>query len=273
MRVNVDTVNDYLSGKDLNNYSNQWIFKSIEKDKYLIEKVSENKRDTIKKITYLLQKELVNFKPYNIEIWNLIFPRWESIINSSLVYLVVGCPNPYDAMTRVSPKGEEAIIIDINRMLSYVNKGEEVIDIIKNLFTHEYAHTCIHCKYPPLNSTEDLENIQYLCFDEGIAHFLSFDKDIKTVQWHSNVMKDRKKNAYNMLKVAITQKQDNKEILEKANSGPFWEKFGAISGLFTISDAFVESKYNYDSIVELYNRGPKEFLIDIFKVNNEEKDR
>src|SRR3712207_3746749 len=112
MRVNIDTVNDYLSGKDLISYSNQWIFKSIEKDKYLIEKVSESKKNTIKKIAYLLQKELVNFKPYNIEIWNLIFPRWESIINNSLVYLVVGCPNPYDAMTRVSPKGEEAIIIE-----------------------------------------------------------------------------------------------------------------------------------------------------------------
>lgn len=265
MRVNKNTINDYLEGKEINEWDNQWIFHSLVEKEYLIQTVAEDKKDLIEEATNLLENELTNFKPYNKEIWDMIFPNWKTFISGLSIYLIVGCPNPYDAMVRVSPEGEEVMIIDINRMLSYGDSVDELLHTIKNLLTHEYAHLCIHKDYPMLDTTSSFcDKLQYLCFDEGIAHLLSCNDNIKNVNWLDNDRLRKKENAYRMLKNAICSNKRHEELLEKADTGAYWDKYGSISGLFGIIEKFVESNYDYNSILEVYKNGPKKFLLDIF---------
>lgn len=265
MKVNKNTINDYLKGIKSSEWSNQWIFHSIVESKYMFEAVSEDKKETIRRATELLEKELINFNPYNKEIWDILFPEWKAITSNMTIYLVVGCPNPYDAMDRVCPEGEEVIIFDINRMLNYVDKLEDLIAIIKNLLTHEYAHTCVHNDYQIIDASASFhDKLQYICFDEGFAHFLSFNESIRSINWLDNNMLEKKNNAFEQLKSALCSNENYEELLEEANAGTFWSKYGAISGLFGIADKFTESNNSNDSLLEIYKRGPEEFLLDIF---------
>lgn len=163
MIINRDTINDYLAGKNCSDWSNQWIFHSIVENEYLIENVSEDKKNLINEAANLLENELKNFQPYNRDIWDAIFNEWNKVISELTVYLVVGSPDPYDAMVRTSTCGKEAIIYDINRMLDYVDSVEKLIPIIKNLLTHEYSHAYLHCDYPALDGESSfISKLQYM---------------------------------------------------------------------------------------------------------------
>lgn len=267
MIINRSTVNDYINGKHIDKWSNQWVYHAILDNKYLIENVSENKKDFIKNAVDILENELKDFKPYNIDIWENIFSNWQEIVSNSIVYLVVGCPRPYDAMVRTSPDGKEVIILDVNRMLSYADSIDELISIIKNLLTHEFAHTCLHSDYPVPDENASFEvRLKNTCFDEGMAHFLSFNENIKSINWMEEKLIEKKKRAYDMLIYAINSKEEvHSELLIKSNSGQFWDKFGAISGMFAIVDMIIENEYDYDIVSEIYKKGPEKFLSSIFE--------
>ncbi|MDF2673933.1 MAG: hypothetical protein K0R09_2198 [Clostridiales bacterium] len=266
MKINRNTINDYIEGRPINEWSNQWIFHSIVDNQYLTEEVSGDKKDIIQSAADLIERELLNFQPYNKDIWDIIFPDWKNLIADSTVYLVVGCPNPYDAMSRISPDGEDVTIFDINRMLKYADSVEKLLPIIKNLLTHEYSHICLHTDYPiPEEKTSFILKLQYICFDEGFAHLLSFKENVKALDWMDKDMIEKKEKAYRMLIDAVKSNgSEHTELLEKAESGAFWNKFGAISGLFAIADLLSQSKYDYNEIVNVYKDGPKKLLSNIF---------
>lgn len=266
MIINRDTINDYLAGKNCSDWSNQWIFHSIVENEYLIENVSEDKKNLINEAANLLENELKNFQPYNRDIWDAIFNEWNKVISESTVYLVVGSPDPYDAMVRTSPCGKEVIIYDINRMLDYVDSVEQLIPIIKSLLTHEYSHACLHSDYPtPDGKSSFISKLQYICFDEGFAHFLSFHENVKKIDWLDNEKLQKKGDAYNILRQAVSSSIDeHSELLMKSNSGAYWDKFGAISGMFAIAGTFAQSDYSYDNVIKIYEDGYKNFLKEIF---------
>ena len=82
--------------------------------------------------------------------------------------------------------------------------------------------------------------LQHIVFDEGIAHFLSFNRDLLSLDWYTEDMLDRREKAYLTLLNNLNNnlKDMKKEIITKADTGPYWEKFAAISGLFGIYDYY-----------------------------------
>ena len=75
----------------------------------------------------------------------------------------------------------------------------------------------------------------------------------------------KKGDAYNILRQAVSSSIDeHSELLMKSNSGAYWDKFGAISGMFAIAGTFAQSDYSYDNVIKIYEDGYKNFLKEIF---------
>ncbi len=89
-----------------------------------------------------------------------------------IIYIIVGSPNPYDAMVRQDREGNKSIIFDLARIGSYSKDINEIEEIIISLITHEVAHIYIGKEYKYPSMEDSIYNIlQHIVFDEGIAHF------------------------------------------------------------------------------------------------------
>jgi len=174
---------------------------------------------------------LSDFKPLNEDIFTSIYPEWPQIINDMNVLLVVGCPDPYDAMV-MEYGGRQYVIFDLIRLNNYVRLGYNIDSMINQLLTHEISHLCLREKYPVPNSTDYFENLKYIVFDEAFAHILSFNEDIRGYDF-TNIIEEHYSKSLIKLRSALNETDYDKqnELLIQANSGVYWDKFGAISGM------------------------------------------
>jgi hypothetical protein len=77
-----------------------------------------------------------------------------------------------------------------------------------------------------------------IILDKGLAHFIGFPRDRSTLpnlreKWESA----EKTLAESLVKLDSDDISDNEKenIILKSNTGPFWNKYGAISGMFRIA--------------------------------------
>lgn len=172
-------------------------------------------------------------------------------------------------MVRQDKEGKKCIIFDLERICSYSEDDDKISEIIMQLITHEIAHIYIDKTYSSPSAKDSIyENLRYITFNEGVAHFLSFDKDVLSINWYSKEMLERKEKAYlTLLDEMKNNSQDSKdEVLTRANSGRYWDKFGAISGLFAIVDYY--NSHNKDLICfrEIFEGGP-DILLEIINTS------
>lgn len=264
MQINREIVDDCLSGKPPQEWRQQWVFHAIVEGRYLVEEVAPARHAALRQAADLLEQQLAGFCPLNRRLWDLLLPAWPAITATRTVFLVAGCPAPYDAMTRVSPLGTEVLLFDLNRLLTYTEDPQRLTPLLRAMLTHECAHTCLHRDYPvPPETAAYHDRLQYLCFDEGLAHFLSFQEDIAAVNWNGDAFPQRRAGARARLQEAVRCDTGERQaaFLEQADTGAsFWEKFGAIAGMFAWADAF-----GADAMAALYRRGPQGFLPAFFR--------
>ncbi len=259
MKLNTEIIDEYFSNKSINNMKNHWIFKSIVPGKYMYEEPLEENYDRLKNIYEMLLKLLEDFKPLNLPLWEQFFGKYNALSEDATIYIIVGSPNPYDAMVRQDKEGNKSIIFDLERIRSYSENDDKILEIIMNLITHEMAHIYINKKYQSPGIEDSIyENLRYIVFDEGIAHFLSFDKDVLSIDWYTKEMIERKERAYSTLLNEIKNNSEDRkgEILARANSGKYWDKFGAISGLFAIIDYYNSHNKDLMRFKEIFEEGP-----------------
>lgn len=188
-----------------------------------------------------------------MDIYSALYPEWEAIVNEMTVLLLVGCPNPYDAMVR-EHNGKEYIIFDLIRFGNYEMQGCDIEQLIRQLITHETSHLCLHKKYPVPTADSYLEQLKYITFDEGFAHLLAYQDNVKDSD-HSAIINEHYEDAYGKLQEAMkqTDPQRQKELLEQSNSGSYWSKFASISGkLFLLA--------HIDGLHEIYDNGVDRFI-------------
>jgi len=125
------------------------------------------------------------------------------------VLLVVGCPDPYDAMVR-NYENKQYVVLDLIQFTKYVDLGYDVEQIIKQLITHEIAHICIHKKYPVPTSQNYQELLKHITFDEGFAHILSFSDNIETYDFTS-IVDNHFKKAFLELQKAMKETDLNEQ--------------------------------------------------------------
>ncbi|WP_234122683.1 DUF5700 domain-containing putative Zn-dependent protease [Clostridium hydrogenum] len=268
MIIDTEIIDLYLNNHSLKQVENHWIFNSIVQNQHLFEEPKKPPYYKLKEIYKMLVKNLNSFEPMNKDIWKQFFCDMP-IPASTKIYLIVGSPAPYDAMVRQDLEGNNCIILDLIRISSYSDDLTKLYKIVRTLITHEISHILIHNTYPCPNSDASLYyNLKYIVFDEGIAHFLSFKDDVLSVDWYSSEMNKRRKTSYNALLNALNNPDSlhNNKILEKSNSGTYWDKFGAISGLFAIVDYYNANGKNSDIFKCIFQKG-SDVLID-FIINH-----
>jgi hypothetical protein len=233
-----------------NGIKDHWVFHAIEEGKYLFETPNYEKQKDVKAILWLFKKILSDFTPLNKGIFSSLYPEWETIIKNMNILLIVGCPNPYDAMVR-EKDGRKFIIFDLIRFCHYQELGYDIEGLIRQLITHEISHLCLQEKYPSPKSNNFTDQLKFITFDEGFAHLLAFKDKIETFDF-STISKDHYENAFLKLAEALDEKDPlkQKELLNHSNSGPYWDKFAAISGKIFLGNHVKEIKKLYDNGID-----------------------
>jgi len=223
-----------------------WIFKSIVTDEFCYEDVLYEEIDNIENTYNIFMEELVNFKPLNKKYWDLVFDdfAWSDISNT--LYLVVGLPNPYDALVLEDNAGKDCIIFDLNRINQYSQDSNETRKLINNFLTHEIAHIYIRTKLKMVNKDNYLELLKFIFIDEGLSHLLSYCPNIDELDFNTEEMIKRKHLAYSRLKYYLEapDKIEWQTILDSF-SGEYWSKFAAIAGMFAIKEFYFDNNNCY----------------------------
>jgi len=264
MKIDTSIVENYFSN-NINEIKRHWIFSKVIEDEFIFEEIPYNKTDEIADILKIFLNVIENFKPFNLKYWEQIFGKfsWNQIQNK--IYLIVGAPNPYDAMVREDELGENCIILDLYRISQYSNNPLKISKLINNFLTHEIAHVLIHKRLTIQDDNNNLEILKYVFFDEGLAHLLSFDEDISIVDFNTNEMQKRRHSSFQkMTKYLLSPDQIDRSVLVKScMSNNYWDKFAAISGMFTIKEYYFDKGRLFDLFDIDLNSIPFESIMNI----------
>lgn len=243
MKLNTEIIDFFLENGHLKPYEKHWIFDKIVEGEHLFQCPEIHRIPDLHKALEKVIYELEHFSPLNLSYWEALYGPFTGIDNAINVYLIVGAPNPYDAMVRENETGEMCILFDLERITSYGESIDDLIFTIKSLITHEYAHimNSKHIAFKGKDHTFE-SRLAALALDEGIAHFLSIRENVDSINWNSEALIARKKNAYERyiesLNTASDQNMEQK-LLEANAASNYWDKFGSVSGLFFIVDFLI----------------------------------
>lgn len=248
MLTNFEVIDTFLTTGKIPEH---WVFQLIqegytpvadEMPKAILEKLYENTK-----------KDLEPFKPLNEDLWIRIFGP-TMIPDYVTVWLVVGAPKGREAVVRSDGSGQLHLIVDLGQICSYSSLVSRLHFIIFDFLTHELAHVLIGQKYRYLKTMPRDLLLRQLAFDEGIAHFLSFDEDVLSIEWDSQEMVCRRQSANERFNYFL-QRADQLTYLDlkAANKGPFWDKYASIAGMF----AMVDYCQNEGNLENLLADGPK----------------
>ena len=233
MIIDDSIVHKYLSGKHPETYKNCWIYSALGGG-YLFEDPDPKNREWVSKLCTKLRNQISDFLPRNEHMVKNLFPEIDDVIRDYTAMLVVGFPDPYDAMA-----------------LEYNGKGYTIFDLIQfgadsldetyschRVLTHELIHLCLDRKYPNPIGLSYVDKLNYTAFHEGFAHALSFPEDIATFKF-DNSLADKYRRSKKQLQIALreTNADKQKQYLAYADKGDYWDKYASISGkLFLLNN-------------------------------------
>ncbi|MDD4729704.1 MAG: hypothetical protein PHN55_13265 [Dysgonamonadaceae bacterium] len=242
----------YLNNEPCESYSNNWIYSAVCRG-YLFNAPAEANRDWVYKLYHKLVKQINNYQPQNYELVKKLFPEFIETMDNYTIMLVVGFPDPYDAMM-LEHDGKSYMIFDL------IQFGKEALAeeySCHRVLTHELLHMCIHNKYPKPHDLSYVDELNYTAFDEGVAHAVSYPEDINSFVFDS-FLNEKYDNSKKILKNAVseTSLENQQEILVMADTGRYWDKFASISGKLYILK-------HIDNIENIYQNGWHNFCIKI----------
>lgn len=204
---------------------------NIEKDQLPAEHIEIFPSDFDAQKVEALQEAVNQFNTTGDAVFHEVFSAFwnDRTFNFNLIY-TFGVQAPYDAWT-VSFDGKPLI---------YFNLSEWTVEEISKqglaVVIHEATHALVAPFLIGFESADPIRVIDKIIFDEGLAHFLGFPGDRSTLlemypdKWIQSEAELTK--AMDSLRSSKTTESEKKDLLIKANTGPFWKKYGAISGMF-----------------------------------------
>ena len=245
MIIDDSIVMKYLLGQKPISYEDNWVYNNAFGRGKLFETPNPIHKDWVSKLQKKLKNQIQNFVPRNHEILKRLFPCFDDIAKQYTIIFVVGFPDPYDAMV-LSHNGMEYMVFDL------IQFGQDALEeeySCHRVLTHELLHICLHKKYQAPANISYTESLDYMTFDEGFAHALTYPEDINTFQFN-DFLKEKYEQASNQLKCAVaeTNFEKQKSFRISANTGDYWDKFGSISGKLYILK-------NVHKIEEILNNG------------------
>ncbi len=256
MIIKTEIIDSFLEHGNLDAVKNHWIYSVIVPGQYTFENPNNVNKELLVHLYETIKNRLYQFKPLNEELWHKIFGEL-CIPDTTAIYLIVGMPKPYDAVVREDQAGMRCIILDLVRLCTYADSLEELDFIAADFLTHELSHVLMSQKYPYSKQIPKVNVLKQLVFDEGIAHFLSYQEDVLSVDWHTDKMNNRRDSVYQKLRYYLTQEQElTADAFLNANTGPFWDKYASISGMFAV----VSYCEHGGKLEDLLEKGPTALL-------------
>jgi len=250
MSVIIDSsiVQKYINGEKTNTYKESWIYSSFGRGSVFEEPDPANKA-WVSKLCDKLINQIRNYKPGNSTLVKSLFPDFDEVSGDFTIMLVVGFPDPYDAMV-MEHDGKSFMIFDL------IQFGENSLNdnfSCHRILTHELIHICLHNQYPQPTSISYKENLCYTAFDEGFAHALAYPENIDEFIF-DEFLQEKFDHAKSKLLEAIAETDINKqkELLISADTGRYWDKFASIAGKLYLLK-------NINEIDTIYQEGWYEF--------------
>lgn len=241
MRINTEIVDAYLKSENMGKFSSMWLYigRTDQGTKNIFQDPPDNnaKREVVSKI----KDEIINhtraFTPCNAEIWDALFDDWRHFLDDTVLDLIVGCPEPYDAFIIQDPDGKHHMVFDLLCWEKYVGVIS-LSDLSQNLLTHELFHVMVGKHYPDIEAAEDhgayIDQIDAITFNEGFAHLVSYNQqEIKTVLWNDKKLNDIYIRSAEKMKSALLEKDPDKQkqYVYEANFGDYYSKYACMCGM------------------------------------------
>lgn len=241
MKIDTTIVDAYLNSEDIGKYSSTWIYETETehgiKKLFQVPPQSDNKREVV----FHLKEEIIsysqNFIPCNFKIWDALFENWREFLDETTLDLIVGYPEPYDAVVKQSPDKKYHMVFDLLCWEKYIGKVR-LSELIQNLLTHELFHVMIENYFPDIESAEahgtHIERLDAITFNEGFAHLISYNlQEIDKVLWSGEQLTNLYTSSAIKMKGALQEKNTEKQeqYVYEANHGNYYDKFAAMCGM------------------------------------------
>ena len=255
MRVEDEIIKDYLRKKPLDAYVDSWLFQG-DNPPFSAPAGDPEEREKAAQVLAQVRAALEDFHPVNQAVWEALFPQWREKTGKVTVALIAGYPEPYDAMSTKSPEGIPYIILDMVRWTQYLGKVE-LAAAARNLLTHELTHALISMDYPEADRALEggyLERLDGIAFHEGFAHLISYQgREIDAVDWKDPALAEVGEKSQRELcrALACQNPAEQKEYLEKAQQGPYYEKFACMAGMLYLAGRYSRKDGESAGIPEL----------------------
>lgn len=240
MKIYADIVEDYLAGKSLSERQREWFFRQPEYS-FTEPDGSEEQKEKVRAAYEQTLKTAQEFIPCNREIWDAVFPNWKELLEHVTVALIIGYPDPMDATVMKSPAGEYTAILDMGLWTKYLS-GTPIGELAHNLLTHELCHVCIHEMMPELDEVEEtgeyLTKLDAFTFDEGFAHFVSYDgKEAAKVDWNAEKLRQVWLQCSREMREARAERcaEQREEWLYRSICGVYYEKYACMCGMLHLA--------------------------------------
>lgn len=195
----------------------------------------------------LVQKLVMNFNRDQDELMVKLFSHFYSTAQGPFrVILTAGIPSPFDAWT-AKFEGKFAIFINLSEW-TIPQLEKSGLGVVK----HEVTHVLLEPLLKSPSGDNILANLDHIVIDEGIAHFIGVNGNRsnyfanKNDQWKQSEIHLAK--AQKEISLSETSEKRKSDLLKLANSGPFWQKFGSISGMFRAN--FIYQKFGIKGLVK-----------------------
>lgn len=245
MHIDNSIVQAYISGADMYQYEKEWFFSSsaldVDGGKNLFTPPPNDDvvRDEVNRLEICFRQSVEHFYPVNRPIWDALFPDWRNI--QPVINLIVGFPEPYDAVTMKAPDGQIHLVFDLICWRKYAGMTD-LNEIIRNLLTHEITHLLIGKYYSEVDvameSSNYLTKLDAFTFHEGFAHLISYQTtEIDHVDWHTEQLNEVYSTCKKKMRSALaeTDAKKQEQFLSDAICGMYYEKFACMCGMLYLA--------------------------------------
>lgn len=246
MHIDSSLVQAYTSGKEMEAYKSAWYFSSstldvdLGKNIFSLPPDDDAVRETVRQLEVRFRQCCEDFVPVNRPIWDALFPDWQEV--QPTVDLIVGFPEPYDAVTVTAPDGKTHLVFDLICWKKYAER-KDLDDIVRNLLTHETTHFLIGRHYPEVDAAQESPDygtkLDAYTFHEGFAHLISYQAtDIDHVNWHSEQLRQVYRSCKGKMRAALAETDSGcqAQYLYDAICGAYYEKFACMCGMLYLAN-------------------------------------
>lgn len=243
MNVSDRIVREYLSGKSVAGYREEWFFRQLSEDGsvFVEPSCSPDEKEKVEEVYRVLLETVETFRPLNRAIWDALFPDWPDALEQVQADLIVGFPQPYDAVA-MRRDGVYHMVFDLLLWTKYLGKLD-MKAVAGNLLTHELCHALIGQTVNGIDA--DLDSGAYrdmmdaVTFHEGFAHLVSYDgKELNETDWTAPRLREVRESSRKTLREALSAEGDaeREDYLRRAHQGRYYEKFACMAGMLYLAE-------------------------------------